>query len=120
MAWLPTQFPGVRVGTEVPGGDSFTTAVANGFVRVTRIGGGRNFALESPTVVLDSFRANRVDAKRFALSVVDAMFWRLPGVMIGGAVVTKVTEVSGASWAPWDDTDVRRFVSTVQIHLKNA
>lgn len=120
IAWLPQQFNGVRVVTETPAGASFTTAAEGGLIRVTRIGGGRQQSLLQPRVVLDFFKPGRPEAKAFALAVAEALFWRLPGTSVGDGVVGRVTEVSGPSWAPWDDTDVRRFTAIYQIHMKNA
>lgn len=111
-------FAGSLWSTETPAGAAFTSASANGLVRVVRVGGNRRYALDRPRVVLDCFKPTRPAAKQFALAVADWLFYVLPGTTVEAATVTKVIEVSGPSWAPWDNTDVRRFVATYQVFLK--
>lgn len=120
IAWLPQEFPGVRACTETPAGDEFTTAAAGGLIRVVRVGGGRQQSLHQPRVVLDFFKPSRPAAKAFAMDVAEALFWRLPGTSVAGGGVSHVVEVSGPSWAPWDNTSVRRFTATYQLFLKDT
>jgi hypothetical protein len=120
VAWLGLQFPGSRFVTEAPADSSFSAAVAGGLVRVQRVGGPRMYAIDRPTVVIDCFKPDRPAAKALALQVADALYLRLPGVPLPGGVVGHVAEISGPSWVPWDDTNVRRVVATYQIHLKAA
>lgn len=121
--WLPQQIPGVRTCTETPAEKEFTAAVQGGLVRVVRVGGGRQRAMEAldaPRLVLDCFKLTRPDAKQLALDVANALFLRLPGTTVGNGVIGRVVEVSGPSWAPWDNTTVRRFVAIYQLFVKNA
>lgn len=125
VAWLTGQLAGVRVLTETPASPAFEAALP--IVKVVRVGGARRYAVDAPTVVVECFAAGstssqtgRPAAKALALQVAEALYMRLPGTPVAGAAVGHVAEVSGPSWAPWDNTNVRRVVATYQIHLKAA
>lgn len=110
--WLGSQFPDARLCTEAPADMAGAVPV----VRVVRVGGGRLYVLDRPTVVVDTFHADRPSAKAYAARVEHALYWLLPGAGLG---VTGVATISGPSYAPWDNTNVRRITATYQIYFKN-
>jgi hypothetical protein len=116
IGWLSGQL-GVRCVTDLPAGLADAVPV----VQVVRIGGPSddndpNFHV--PTVSIDCFAVDRASATVLAQQVDDALRKVLPGVTTGGATVTKVQTVSGASWRPWDDTTLRRFGASYALHIK--
>lgn len=123
VSFLDAQLSGVRAVTEVPASPSFESSLP--IVRVVRTGGPRRYAIDTATVVIDCFAkpnagdgTGRPAAKQLAQRVADALYLSLPGQKVAGGVVGHVAEVSGPSWAPWDNTDVRRVVATYQISFK--
>jgi hypothetical protein len=123
VSFLSAQFPSARVVTETPASPEFESVLP--IIQVVRVGGPRRFAIDRPTVVVDCFAAGpssgatgRPAAKALAAQVADALCLSLPGARVAGAVVGHVVEVSGPSWTPWDNTNVRRVTATYQISLK--
>lgn len=114
IGWLGQQFPepDARFGTETPADLQNQLP----FGRVTRIGGPREFALDHATVVVDAFHTDRTSAKAFAQLVEKALYWELAAANIG---VGRVRTLSGPSWAPWENTDLRRFTAIYQINFRN-
>lgn len=115
--FLLTQIAGTRIVTELPAKLGTQLPV----VQVVRIGGPSddndpNF--HTPTVSVDCFAVDRASATALAQQVDDALRKVLPGVTTGGATVTKVQTISGASWRPWDDTKLRRFGASYALHVK--
>jgi hypothetical protein len=87
---------------------------------VVRVGGpsdDNDPTFYKPTVSVDCFAADRIGATQLAQQV-DTALRRLPGTTTGGATVTKVQTISGASWRPFDDTSIRRFGASYALHVK--
>jgi hypothetical protein len=123
IAWLKTQFPAAEAVTETPASPEFEAALP--IIKVVRVGGGRRYSVHSPSVIIECFatgpasgQSGRPAAKELAGQVAEALYGQLPGTSVNGAIIGHVAEVSGPSWAPWDNTNVRRFVATYQIHYK--
>lgn len=114
VAWLNEQLSDVRVCAELPATLPAQT------VRVNRIGGPRLYALDRPTVVVDVFAGDRGAAFGLAQQVEDLLYLKLPGVPVNGAAVSHVATISGPSWAPYDNTGVRRVTATYQMHVKTV
>ncbi|MGZ4621457.1 MAG: hypothetical protein ACXVGF_04790 [Blastococcus sp.] len=110
---------GVRCLTDLPADLQDVVPV----VQVVRVGGpsdDNDSHLEAATVSIDCFAADRAGATTLAMQVDDVMRNSLPGTLTGGAVVTKVRTLTGASWRPWDDLQVRRFGATYQVWVKST
>lgn len=114
--WITTTTD-VRAVTDTPA----NLAAAVPLYRVTRVGGPShvdNPRFDLPTVTVDSFAASRSAATDAALDLDEALRTQLPGTTTGGATVTRVETVTGPHWAPWDDTNLRRFAATYRLHVK--
>ena len=110
---------GVRCLTDLPADLQNVVPV----VQVVRIGGpsdDNDSRFEAATVSIDCFASDRASATALAMQVDDVMRHSLPGTLTGGAVVTKVRTLTGASWRPWDDQQVRRFGATYQTWVKST
>ena len=116
IGWLPAQIDGVRFLTDLPSAIATQVPV----VQVVRVGGpsdDNDPTFHTATVSVDCFAVDRMAATLLAQQV-DTALHRLPGVTTGGATVTKVQTVSGASWRPFDDTTIRRFGASYALHVK--
>lgn len=109
---------GVRVCTELPADLPDVLPL----VQVQRIGGPTHDGdpyFSMPTVSIDCFEADRASATDLAHQVDLSLRRRLRGATVPGAVVTRVSTITGPSWRPWDDTtDVRRFGASYQLWIK--
>ena len=91
-------------------------------VQVTRIGGPDNDdnpRFDTPTVDIDCFGVDRGAASGLAGRVHAALRVTLPGLQVAGATVTQVLTVTGPSWRPYDNTELRRFSSTYRLFVKS-
>lgn len=117
VPWLAATL-GVRAVTEVPG----TLSAAVPLLRVARVGGAdddNDPKFDAPTISIDWFGMNRQAASDLATAGHLAMRVTLPGKTLNGSTITFVQTISGPSWRPWDDTDVRRYGSTYRLHVKS-
>lgn len=117
VAWLPTAVtPAPRVGTATPADPNATYAwVANGFVKVARIGGGGRFGVDAPRIFVECFHTSYGAAKALGLAVRVAFESPLIGYSTPTGTVLDVVTNSGPSWAPYDDVRLSRFVATYQL-----
>lgn len=121
IPWL-ADLLGVRVLTDLPADDppgSFLAGLP--YVQFVRVGGpsdDNNPRFDLPTVSVDCFGADRGAATGLALDVDEALRQTLPGQTTGGATVTRVQTITGPSWQPWDDTNVRRMHSSYRLYIK--
>lgn len=114
VAWLAAQFDGVRVCTETP-----ATLPAQ-VIQVVRFGGGRpSIPYDVATVDVDCYAADRAASKQLAEQVAHALVFDLPGYRAGTTAVLSVECLSAPSWAPWDNTTVRRTTAAYQIRTHN-
>lgn len=113
--WLAARFADARVVTVTP--DKLADALP--CIRVTRFGGGRESfpAFDRPNLDVDTFHSTRDLARSFAQEVGDAILFELPGQMIDGATFLRTREFSGPSIAPWENTNLRRFVASYSIRI---
>lgn len=108
---------GVRVCSEVPA----DLADVVPLVQAVRVGGpahDRDPFFLMPTINVDCFDADRASAMDLAHAVDLSLRRRLSGATVLGARIGRVATITGPSWRPWDDTDVRRFGATYQIWIK--
>ena len=120
IGWLPSQVT-ARALTDLPADLADLVAAGTDVVQVVRVGGPSDDddpTLVAATVSVDCFAADRISATLLAQQVDDAFRKALPGTLTGGASVTKVRTLTGASWRPWDDVAVRRVGATYQVWLK--
>lgn len=115
--WLAGQFPMARVVTETPADLEQIPFV----VAVARAGGGKQFTIAHPRVVLSSFaiasdgKSARANARALAYQVDDAMCWQLRRTQLGGRYVARVEQTSGPSFSDYTNPLVRLFVATYSI-----
>lgn len=114
----------VRSWLEAQTGTTTVTETANPLAtplyQVVRIGGSDDgVVLDSATISLHAFAANRPTAKNLAYRARTALY-ASRGVVFDGAVCTRVRTIGGPSWTPYDNTDVRRVTGTYQVSLKIA
>lgn len=114
VGWAQDRFPAARFCTEFPA-DVTNLPIC----RIVRIGGSRLHVLEQPTVAVDWLAATRLAAQTVAGEFEHVLYWELPGQSVGGAVIGHTDVISGPSWAPWDNTDVRRMTATYRLYLKD-
>jgi len=116
QSWLTGNLAGVRVGTETPA----NLADVLPFLQHFRIGGGDDgYALDAPTVALHAFAASSPAANTLLYQAGTALR-AMRGVVIAGAVVTRVAKIGGPSWAPYTNPAIRHSVSLYQIRIKTA
>lgn len=116
IGWLPSQVT-ARALTDLPA----TLASDVPVVQIVRVGGpsdDNDPTLVAATVSVDCFAADRIAAITLSQQVDDAFRKALPGTLAGGASVTKVRTLTGPSWRPWNDTQVRRVGATYQVWCK--
>lgn len=85
------------------------------FVRVIQLGGQRTFILGKPTIDVEYFAADEVDAMNGMAAIDDLFTYRLPGQTVSGAVVQGVRSVSMPSSRPYEDQNVWRYGATYQL-----
>lgn len=112
-SWLRTQ-TGKRVGNEAP------SDLSTDFIRVVRIGGSVQYweFVETATIAVDYFGADRGASIAGAESVRDLMIRSLPGQVLDGHAVWSTRTVSVPHVAHWDDTEVRRTYASYNITLR--
>ena len=91
------------------------------FARVERIGGGRGRLGDAPVVDIESFAPTRTQA----VSLDNAISTWLAGyprsVLVEGGrrvIIDTVTQTSASVELPWDDSNIRRIMSTYQFSLR--
>lgn len=114
IGWAPTVVA-CRPLTETP--DNLQVVLATQpVVRITRIGGPTSDpGIDQPTVDFDCFGLTRPSAKAFALQLWSLVDLQLSGYSNSHGVVLASRTLSGPSWRPWENTDVRRFGFTVRL-----
>ena len=114
VAYLSAKFPSYRICTELPAQITQTT------VQVVRIGGFDSAAIDTATVSVDIYAADRGTAND-ASGIVRAALnnGALAGYTNGSATVATISTIGGPGWRPYDDTDVRRIGATYAISVHN-
>ena len=70
--------------------------------------------------LVDCYGVDRSSAKRLAEDVSHALLFDLPGFRAGdGTLVVSVECLSAPSWAPYDNTTVRRMTAAYQFRTHN-
>jgi hypothetical protein len=116
--WLRPRYatasPAVTFADELPYNLNFVTPL----VVVERMSGNDAvITMDRPVLDIDVFHLSKALAKALARQVFADIRGSLPGKTIGGAVVSKVETVSGPTRAGWDDTRIRRVVTSVRLYL---
>lgn len=114
IGWLADRFPAARVCAELPADlPEFT-------IQVVRFGGGRpSVPFDDANVDIDCFAPTRIQARALAEQVCHALMYSLPGYAADGAKFLSAECFSAPSWAPWDNTTVRRMTAAFQIRTHN-
>jgi hypothetical protein len=122
VAWLPTAVtPSPRVGIRTPADTSSTYSwVANGFVRVQRVGGPGRFGIDQPRISVEIFHKDYPSTKVLAAKVRAAFETKLIGFRSPDGVVLEVRTDSAPVWAPYDDVNVQRFVASFSLVTHGA
>jgi hypothetical protein len=112
--WLTPRFTSSRLCTELP------ATLPESTIQVVRFGGGRPMVpFDLPSVDVDCYGQTRSAARGVAEQVAHALVFDLPGFVWAGVRVISVECVSGPSWAPYDNTNVRRLSAAYQIRTHN-
>lgn len=116
---------GFRFVTELPAGllGILGTAADPGtpVVQLVRVGGptdDNNPRFDRPTLAVDAFGYDRASAKATAWAVHGALRTVLPGLTLDGLTVCKVQTITAPHWIAYDDTNLRRFNASYQLHVK--
>lgn len=115
--WLDARFPAARVVTETPDNlaDVLPCIVVGGF------GGGDDvITIDETNIDIQYFAATRTLARDGAEEVRGAMRFELPGQSTDGVFVLAVDTMSKPSWAPYDNTNVRRFIATYHVTIHDT
>ena len=115
VAWLAARFIDARVCTELP------ATLPSKTIQAVRFGGPRrSVPFDQPLVDIDCYGVDRSSAKRLAEDVSHALLFDLPGFRAGdGTLVVSVECLSAPSWAPYDNTTVRRMTAAYQFRTHN-
>lgn len=111
--WLASHLT-VRTCTELP-----ATLPAE-IVQVVRFGGGRpSIPFDDAHVDVDCYAADRSSAHDLAERVAQALMHDLPGFTSGQVTALSAECLSGPSWAPYDNTSVRRYTAAYLVRTHN-
>lgn len=113
IGWCPTAVT-CRAVTEVPE-NLATVLAAMPVVRITRIGGPSAVGFDQPLIDFDCFGLDRPPAKQFAIALSSAVESRLAGYFNQYGTVNRADTISGPSWRPWENPNVRRFGFTTRL-----
>lgn len=109
--WLAAA-TGVRVVTETP------AVLPSALVQLVRVGGADiDHGIDLATVSILCFGTDRATAQGLAETVRAHLRNVLPGTKFVGFVVNRVQTISGPSWLPYVDTNVRVFDAAYQLTL---
>lgn len=79
------------------------------FIRARRFGGADDFITDAARIDVDYFAATRAEAWAGAEAVRQRLISR--PLVVGSAVIDKVTTTSGPIEVPWDDPNTRRVTA---------
>lgn len=115
--WLDSAFPDAKVSTETD-----TTLADNlPWIRVTRGGGAdQQYVIDFPLIDVDVFHSSRIDARALAEQVRSSLILTLPGRAVGAGNVRFAKTILAPTWAPWDNTSLRRFTATYELTVTPA
>lgn len=114
VAWLASRILDARTCTELP------AILPAKTIQVVRFGGGRpGIPFDLANVDVDCYAADRATSKGLAERVAHALMFDLPGFTAGGTTVVSVECLSAPSWAPYDNTTVRRMTAAYQFRTHN-
>ena len=112
--WLAAHFPSARVCAELPAELPAQT------IQVVRFGGGRpSVPFDEANVDIDCYAATREQARVLAEQVCSAVMYVLPGYKANGAIYLSADCFSAPSWAPYDNTNVRRMTAAYRLRTHN-
>jgi len=106
-----------RVGTSLPSGLDVTLP----YVRVDRVGGRQEKLLETPVLDLDVFHSSRPLAVSLSETISTFLLGYPHAVVLPGGrkvILDIIEQVSPPVEVPWDDSNIRRFLSSYQITVR--
>lgn len=107
-----------RIVTELPN----TLETALPVIQVFRIGGPSDgYVLDIPTMTLHAYAGTQEAANRLlhtAWTVLHTAVGQVVALDGGRAVMTRLRNLGGPTWAAYDNTNVRHAVLTVQPRIK--
>lgn len=118
ISWFPTVASNLSVGVDAR---SISTDLPASyeqflpFIRVTRVGGGRALGFDNALVHAEFFGKSYDDVERLANEFDSLIEWNLHSYNDGVGSVLTTQVVSAATWMPWDDQGVTRFLSVYRI-----
>jgi hypothetical protein len=117
VTWLKHAFPTARVVTETP----HNLADVLPCIQVSRFGGADEYvsSFDNPSMDFDCYSASRIEARQLAYDVRSSLRDDLPGEVVDGASIVRVRTISGPTWTPYNNTNLRRFTYSAQIRLRS-
>jgi hypothetical protein len=89
-------------------------------IQVVRFGGGRpEFPFDIANVDVDCYATTRQAANDLAEDVASRLMYDLPGQRLFGVLFVSVECLTAPSWAPYDNTTVRRMTAAYQVRTQN-
>lgn len=114
VGWLAPRFPTARLCTELP------NTLAGDTIQVVQFGGAADeIPFADATVDIDTYALTRLQARVLSEQVRHAVMYDLPGTKVDGAIVLSAFNFSAPSWAPHDNTTVRRMNAAYRIRTHN-
>lgn len=114
IGWLVTKFPGVRLCSELP------NTLAGDTIQVVQFGGAPDeIPAANIDLDIDVYATTRTRSRELAREVQHAVMYDLPGSSIDGAIYLSAFNISAPSWAPHDNTSVRRTTAAYRIRTHN-
>ena len=114
IGWLAVRFPTSRVCAELPADLPPLT------IQVQRFSGGRpTVPFDIANIDVDCYAPDRVQVRELAEQVCHALMYALPRYVADGAIFLSADCFSAPSWAPYDNTSVRRMTAAYSIRTHN-
>lgn len=108
-------FEGVTAKDTVPADSALASLLSAGFVRVQLINDPDDFFTRFAEVNIECFASTRSVAYDVSEEIRDVL---LSSRNLGGVVMDRIETTSGPKRVPWDNSNVRRFLSTYKIHTR--
>lgn len=114
IGWLVPQFSGSRLCSELP------NSLVGDTIQVVQFGGPTDdIPFAEFNVDIDVYSLTRARSRQLAREVQQAVMYALPGTKIAGSIYLSASTISAPSWAPYDNTSVRRTTATYRIRTHN-
>jgi hypothetical protein len=114
IGWLAERFPAARLCAELP------NTLTGDTIQVVQYGGrADDVPFADALVDVDYYALTRLGSRQGAEAVRHALMYELPGQELGGGILLSVSNISAPSWAPHDNTSVRRTTAAYSVRTHN-